>query len=72
MPRSTTDRVALGRSIRGHVLNWQDHRNAGSTTAGARRELKAAFSELLIAMKLEGIEIAVEEPAQRLSHADQP
>ena len=48
MSRSTNDEVVLGRSIRAHVLNWQDRRGPGTTPTGARKELFAASAELTV------------------------
>ena len=48
------ERQEKGRSIRNHLLNWQERRGPGRTTAGAMRELNAAAEEMIILLKLEG------------------
>jgi len=50
---SENERVPRTRSIRRHLLNYQDRRDEGRTLAGARRELEKAVRELVILVRLE-------------------
>jgi len=60
---SPNERVPATRSIRNHLLNYQDRKGPGSTTEGALRELTAAVKELTLLVRREIPETWAECPS---------